>query len=268
MRTPTLGSLAAATTLAVLAPLAPATAGAAAPTDLRAADFRAADLRAADFRAAACREADHADLASGSATRTTVLSEQVEGLRTLTVTAERLSYANGARCDLVHVDGRLRFGQGLKGYKARLRDMGTLVVAGADQGEVEHRGISTGAGGTPPLRELDQEVLVAVVYTPTDSGTIPPLPDLPAEWQGQPYTFTHTRTTAEATFRARVGERQSFTVTPATRAAAARRLERDLSIAPSAADRRDARRTYRLALRGVRLVMKPFTARWSGELPG
>lgn len=258
MRAATLGSLTAATSLALLAPFAPATAGAAAP----------ADFRAADFRADACRDADHAGLASGSATRTTVLSERVEGLRTITVTAERLSYANGARCDLVWVDGRLAFGQDLKGYQASVGDMGDLVVAGTAQGEVEHRGISTAVGGTPPSHELDREVLGAIVYTPTDSGTLPELPGLPAEWQGQPYTFTHTRTTAEATFRAREGRRESFTVTPATRAAAARRLERDLRIATSAADRRDARRTHRLALRGVRLVMKPFTARWSGELPG
>ena len=253
MRASSLGSLTAATAVAVLAPLAPIHAGATEP---------------ADFRTTACRDADHGGLASGSTTRATALSEQVKGLRSLTVTAERLTYANGARCDLVYVDGRLELGQGVKGYKARVSEMGTVVVAGTDQGELEVRGIATGVGGTSVLRELDHEVLGAVVYTPTESGTMPALPGLPPEWQGQPYIVTHTRTTAEATFLARVGTKQSFTVTPATRAAAARRLERDLDRATSAADRRDARRTYRLALRGVRLVMKPFTARWSGELPG
>ena len=40
-----------------------------------------------------------------------------------------------------------------------------------------------------------------------------------------------------------------------------------LADADSAAERRDARRTYRLALEGVRLVMKRFRYEWTGELP-
>lgn len=188
-------------------------------------------------------------------------------LGSLGVTGVRLTYPNGARCDVLSVDGRLPFGHDVKRYAADLSELGTLVVAGADQGETEHQGIGTSVGGSP-FREFDDVVLGAVVYTPTESGTMPALPGIPPEWQGQPYTFTHTRTTASLDLRLRKGVEKTFRVTPATRAAAARRLERDLMVASSAADRRDARRTYRLALDGIRLVMKPFRASWSGELPG
>lgn len=252
MRAATLSTLTAATALAVLAPLVPSAAGAAAP---------------ADAVARACRGADSSDLASGTPTRTTLLRDRSELLESLTVIGVRLTYPNGARCDVLSVDGRLPFGHDVKRYAADLSELGTLVVAGADQGETEHQGIGTSVGGSP-FREFDDVVLGAVVYTPTESGTMPALPGIPPEWQGQPYTFTHTRTTASLTLRLRKGVEKRFTVTPATRAAAARRLERDLALASTAADRRDARRTYRLALEGVRLVMKPFRASWSGELPG
>lgn len=188
-------------------------------------------------------------------------------LGSLGVTGVRLTYANGARCAVLSVDGRLPFGHDVKRYAADLSELGTLVVAGADQGETEHQGIGTSVGGSP-FREFDDVVLGAVVYAPTESGTMPALPGIPPEWQGQPYMFTHTRTTASLDLRLRKGVEKRFTVTPATRAAAARRLEHDLVVASSAADRRDARRTYRLALDGVRLVMKPFRVSWSGELPG
>lgn len=197
-----------------------------------------------------------------------VLSERVKGLKGVTITAERVTFANGARCDLLHVDGRLPFATDLRKASGEVTDLGTLVVAGADQGETEHNSASTGFSTAPPVRYLEQQVLGTVVYLPTEGGTMPASPFLPPAWQGQPYTYTHTRTTMSATFGARKGEEKHFRVTPATRAAAARRLERDLALASSAADRRDARRTHRLALRGIRLEMKPFRARWSGELPG
>ena len=65
----------------------------------------------------------------------------------------------------------------------------------------------------------------------------------------------------------RTSVKKTFTITPATRATAKRRLTSALADADSAAERGDARRTYRLALRGVRLVMKRFHHEWSGELP-
>lgn len=257
MRATTFSSLTAATVLAALVPLAPATASEGDPTD----------FRAADFRAAACRNADHEGIASGGASRATLLTQRLRPLGSIVVTGVRLTYANGVRCDVVSLDGRLPFGHDLKGYDAQVSERGTLVVAGVHQGETELRGIGNAVGGSP-VRELDDEVLGAVVYATTESGTVPAAPGVPAQWQGQPYTFTHTRTTAEATLRLRKGVEKRFTVTRATRAAAARRLQRDLDLATSAADRRDARRTYRLALDGVRLAMKPLTAHWSGELPG
>ncbi|MBS2940344.1 hypothetical protein KDN32_21620 [Nocardioides sp. J2M5] len=216
----------------------------------------------------ACRGADSADLASGTPTRTTLLRDRSELLGSLEVTGVRLTYPNGARCDVLSVDGRLPFGHDIKGFDTEVSELGTLVVAGADQGETEHQGIGRNLRSSSPFRELRDEVLGAVVYAPTESGTMPALPGIPPAWQGQPYTFTHTRTTASLDLKARKGVEKSFKVTPATRAAAARRLERDLAVARSAADRRDARRTYRLALDGVRLVMKPFRVSWSGELPG
>ncbi|UFN42879.1 hypothetical protein [Nocardioides okcheonensis] len=253
MRAATLSTLTAATALAVLAPLAPAAAGATAPNDALAET---------------CRVADAADVASGAATATTVLRERLRRLGSLEVTGVRLTYANGARCDVVTVDGRLPFGHDMKGYDAELSERGTLAVAGTTRDETEHQGIGRSTRSSSPFHGFDDEVLGAVVYVPVESGTMPPLPGIPPEWQLQPYTFTHTSTTASLTLRLRKGVEKRFTVTPATRAAAARRLERDLALASTAADRRDARRTYRLALDGVRLVMKPFRASWSGELPG
>ncbi|CAM3849558.1 hypothetical protein [Nocardioides zeicaulis] len=263
MRTSTLGCLASATVLALLSPLAPAPATASAA---------ATSAGSTDWRTQACRDAGSES--SGTPSRATLLEGRVRGLRSLTVTAERLTWGDGVRCDLVSVDGRPPFGRDLPSYGAEVAEMGTLVVGGVDQGETEHQRVSMGVGssagpaGSTSPRDVDHEVLGAVVYSPSESGTFPSPSDLPAAWQGQPYSFTHTRTTIVATFHARAGVRKTFTVTPATRAAAARRLERDLGAATSAADRRDARRTYRLALHGVRLVMKPFTTRWKGELVG
>ncbi len=181
----------------------PGAAGAAAPSDALAET---------------CRGADAADLASGTPTRTTLLRDRSELLESLTVIGVRLTYPNGARCDVLSVDGRLPFGHDVKRYAADLSELGTLVVAGADQGETEHQGIGTSVGGSP-FREFDDVVLGAVVYAPTESGTMPALPGIPPEWQGQPYMFTHTRTTASLTLRLRKGVEKRFTVTPATRAA-------------------------------------------------
>ena len=124
----------------------------------------------------------------------------------------------------------------------------------------------SGTGGTSPIRRADHLVLDAVVVLADESGTTPDSVVLPEPLRNEPYTSTHTRTTFTATVNGRVGTEETFTVTAATRAAAKRRLSRDLAMAETAADRQAARKTYRLALRGVRLVMKRFKDSWSGEL--
>ena len=75
MRATAVSSLTAATALAALVPLAPATASEAARADSRTADFRTAD-----FRAAACRNADHDGIASGDASRATLLTQRLRPL--------------------------------------------------------------------------------------------------------------------------------------------------------------------------------------------
>ncbi|WP_210439270.1 hypothetical protein [Nocardioides xinjiangensis] len=246
-----LASIAALATLAALAPMGPA-AHAAAP---------------GDWRTAACADDNHDDLALGAYTVTQAKSHRVRQIRSLTLTAERLVFASGTRCDLLSVDGRVRGGHELTGHGSDMALMGELVVGGVSQGEMEGHSSQTGAGGTEPIRHARHRVLDAMVFRDVESGTVPDSAAVPEAWRNQPYTFTHTRTTFTATVTGRVARRKTFTVTPATTAAADRRLAAALAVADSTAERRAARKVHRLALRGVRVVMRKFRHDWSDELP-
>lgn len=248
-------TLASVTTVAVLAALAP----------LGTAPAQAA--KASDWRTEACAEQNHDGLALGSFTVTDKRTQRVKQVPSLTLTAERVTFASGVRCDLVHLHGRVPFGRELTGYGLGLTTMGDLVISGTSQGEIAKTSLSRGVGTTDPIRRANHLVLAAVVFLDVEEGTMPDAAMLPEPWRNQPYTFTHTRTTFTANLNGRVGTKRTFTVTPATRVAAERRLSADLAAADDAADRRAARQTHRLALRGVRLVMKSFTSSWTGELP-
>jgi len=253
MRAAALGSLTASVLVAAtLAVTAPTAASASAAPD--------------DWRAAACKDADR-DLAVGAYAVTSRLAERLEDLPSVTVTAERLTFANGARCDLLHLHGRLPVERQLRGHSAEVSTLGELVVAGASQGEMASHTVASGAGGNIPIRDVDHLVLGAVTFRDVESGTMPDTVVLPEPWRNQPYAFTHTRTTYTVKLVGKVGSHTRFTVTPATRAAARRRLTQDLTAAQNGADRRAARHVFRLALRGIRLDLKTFRARWSGELP-
>ena len=248
----TLGSLTALAVLTVLAPLGSATASGAAP---------------ADWRTAACEDASTLDGPLGSYTVVKTSSERVDKLPSVMLTAERLVFAGGTQCDLVQLDGRIPFGQELTGWTTEVTVLGQLVVAGADQGETDRTSSVSVRGSSDAIRETEHLVLDAVVFPADETGTMPDHVAVPAPWRNQPYTFSHTRTTFDTTITGRVGTEKTFTVTPATIAAAKRRLTRDLALAETGADRRAARKTYRLALEGIRLVMKRFEHDWSTELP-
>lgn len=249
-----------------LGPLAASALVAAALTVTAATGASAGAAAPDDWRAAACKDADR-DLAVGAYTVTSRLAERLEDLPSVTMTAERLTFTNGARCDLLHLDGRLPLERQLRGHSAELSMMGDVVIAGASQGEMASHTVANGAGGNIPIRDVDHLVLGAVAFRDVESGTMPDSALLPEPWRNQPYTVTHTRTTYTVGLVGKVGTQKRFTVTPATRAAAQRRLTLDLAAAQNGADRRAARQTYRLSLRGIRLELKPFRTRWSGELP-
>lgn len=196
MRAMTLAILTAAVPLAVLAPPGPATATAAAP---------------ADVPGVLCRASDGQDILSGAATRTTVLRERLGPRGSLRLTGLRLTYANGARCDVVTLDGRLPSGYDLRAFRASFTLRERLAVAGVDQGETTGLGIIGGRRGGP-VRKLDGEVIGAFVYTTVETGTFPATPELPEAWHHQPYTFTHTRTTGRVTLRLRRHETKPFVV--------------------------------------------------------
>jgi hypothetical protein len=250
MRPTTLGSLTAATALAVLAPLAPA--GAAGSSD---------------WRTVACADDNDDGLALGAYTVAQAQTHRVAQIPSLTLTAEHLVFASGTRCDLISLDGSVPFGQEVKGHASSISLLGELVVGGVSQGEMASSTSVTGVGGSEPIRVIRNVVLGADVFADVETGTMPDSTSLPEPWRNQPYTFTHTRTDFTASVDGRTSVKKTFTVTPATRATAKRRLTSALADADSAAERSDARRTYRLALRGVRLVMKRFHHEWSGELP-
>lgn len=221
---------------------------------------------AGDWRAAACAD-DDKDLATGSYAVAQVLTQPVKQVPSLTVTAERLVFANGARCDLLSLDGPVPVGKELTGYGSEMTVLGQLVVGGVDQGEMSSTRAVSGYGGSSPIARARHLVLGAEVFPAVESGTVPDSPTVPAGWRNQPYTSTHTRTTFTATVNGATGKKKTFTVTPATKAAAKRRLDVALALADTAAERRAARQTYRLALQGVRYVMKTFRFDWSGEIP-
>lgn len=220
-----------------------------------------------DWRAAACAEDNRDGLALGAYTVAQSQQRRVKQIPTLTLTAQRLVFASGTRCDLISLDGSVPFGREVKGHGSSMSILGELVVGGVSQGEMEGSGSVTGVGGTEPIRGIRDVVLGAEVFTDVETGTMPDSTSLPESWRNQPYTFTHTRTGFTASVEGRTSRERTFAVTPATRAAAKRRLASALADADSAAERRDARRTYRLALEGVRLVMKRFRYEWTGELP-
>lgn len=193
-------------------------------------------------------------------------SERLDEVPSLTVTTERLVFASGAQCDLLHLDGTLPFDQEVRGYRARLTTRGELVIGGVSQGENGRASNAIGSSSSVGTHDLRRFVLVAQVYVPDEAGTLPDSVEIPEPWRNQPYTSTFTRTTLGLTLRGKVGTRKTFAVTAATRDAAKRRLARDLELSANATDRHAARKIFRLALRGVRLEMKSFTARWSGEL--
>lgn len=219
-----------------------------------------------DWRSQACASSGSDVRAGDTYTVVTKDAGRLERVPTLTVTIERLVFDGGVQCDLLQLDGRLPFGTELRGHGAEVDVMGELVINGVDQGEMQLSGSFHGVGGSAPIRVVRHVVLNAVTYVPDESGTVPDSPTLPEPWRNQPYTSTHTRTTFSAHVSGRIGTEKPFTVTHATRAAAERRLAAELEVAQHAVDRRAARRTYRLALRGIRLVMTPFRERWSGEL--
>lgn len=248
---PALASVAALATLTVVVP--------AGPTAYAASSD--------DWRAAACAEDNRDGLALGAYTVAQVQSRRVKQIPSLTLTAERLVFTSGTRCDLISLDGSVPFGREVKGHGSSISLLGELVVGGVSQGEMEGSGSVTGVGGSEPIRGIRDVVLGAEVFSDVETGTMPDSTSLPESWRNQPYTFTHTRTGFLASVSGRTSTKKSFPVTPATRATAKRRLAAALADADSPAERRDARRTYRLALEGVRLVMKPFRYDWSGELP-
>ncbi len=227
----------------------------------------AAHAASGDWRTAACAERNRDGLALGTYTVAQVQTQRVEQVPSLTISAESLVFASGARCDLLSLDGRAPFGRDLTGYGSTMSRLGELVVGGASQGETEGTGSVTGVGGSVPIRRARHEILGAVVFNEVETGTMPDHAGVPAPWRNQPYTTTHTRTTFTATINGALARKKTFTVTRSTKAAAKRRLDIDLALADSAAERRDARATYRLALRGIRLVMKTFRYDWSSELP-
>ena len=221
----------------------------------------------ADWRAAACEDASRLDGPLGSYTVAKTATGGVRKLPSVTLTAERLVFTSGAQCDLVQLDGPVPFRRELRGHSAEITVLGQMVVGGADQGEMERATSFSLVGSSRAIRETGHRVLDAVVFRPDETGTMPDDAALPAPWRNQPYTSAHTRTTFATTISGRVGTERTFTVTPRTRAAAKRRLTIALALAQSDADRRVARKTYRLALRGIRLVWRRFTQSWSVELP-
>jgi hypothetical protein len=248
--TTVLGTLTATALLASLAPLGVAPAGAAS---------------ARDWRAAACAE-DDGDLAVGSYEVAQALTQRVKQIPSLTLTAEHLVFANGARCDLLSLDGSVPEGRELTGYGSEVTVLQQMVVGGVDQGEMEGIQAVSGNFGRATAR-AKHLILGAQVFSDVESGTVPDSPAVPAPWRNQPYTSTHTRTTFTASVDGGIGRKKTFPVTPASTAAAKRHLTLDLMGADTAGERQAARRTYRLALRGVRYVMKSFHLVWSGELP-
>lgn len=230
---------------------------------------------ATDWRQSACKQqpagvAEEVPV-SGTGTVVSTTVTRVRPLAGVKVVAERLDFS-GVTCDLLYVTGTLPAG-------ARVTETGyahevwaDLIVGDVQQDPIpapSHFGFGTGWFGESEVAGVPRNVALidAVAFRAVETGTIPDEPGVPTEWKGDPYTITHLRTDWRVDIAGSRLVRKTFTVTAATKVAAERRLQRQLRAARTAAQRQAARKTYRLALRGIKLVRRKFDVELAGSKP-
>lgn len=256
-----------------------------------------------DWRTDACLEAAEPEAPiAGTGTVVASAVTRLADLPGVKLTSERLDFS-GVTCELLYVSGKVPLGAAVSGSGYTYTTYATLVVDGIDRGVSEQRELSGGSTGLYEFPDEDMagmpqpsELFAAVTYRNVESGTVPALPGIPADWQGKPYTATYTRSDWTATFDGKALVEKEFHATRATdqaarvlatkqiaradstyakRAAEIKRSGMSSSwkrdeLAEAAATRRStvalARKTFRLALSGQRLVNRRFHAEYAGTL--
>ena len=256
-----------------------------------------------DWRARACTDMEGLEVElsgprtvlPGQVTRV----EEVDGMR---ITVDRLDFG-GVTCELLRIGGPIPAGTDVTVVRGQWCSADTLAVNGvatADHPSSSCEGVAT------PVRlhrksllfrsPKDVSVLVVSSYRAQESGVFEDEEGLPPEWVGAPWTQSVVQTSWGVRLRGTTLVEQPFARDRRTDRAASVALsravsraeavyrrtvreieERDLTnyaerelVAEAAALRAEsvavARRTHRLALRGIRLVPKKFSGSYSGLL--
>lgn len=260
-----------------------------------------AEPTAEDWRAAACADQGTVeDAPTGASTLVASSRVPVDGLPGVQVGIDRLDFS-GVSCEVLYVDGALPRGAAIDVTRNSLCSTFAYALDGKESGEGE--GCSSLAGPirlytsrTPLDLPEDVEVLSIQTFRGQDSEVLQAEPGMPPRLIGKTRTTTHTGSSWRVRLRSTTQTRREFDrsratdraarlaypkqVARATRAYEARvarinrsdypRLFKDVMIREAAADRKEsvalARKKQRLALDGVRLVVRESSAGVGGTL--
>ncbi|HXH80710.1 hypothetical protein [Nocardioides sp.] len=256
---------------------------------------------ARDWRATACIEEPGLDVTvSGAHTVVTRQVTPVAEVPGMTLRVDRLDFS-GVTCELFYVRGAIPAGAAVSLARNSFCTYTRWVLNGVDEGE--GASCTSFAGPTslyPSTSYVDVPnnvmLAAAVTYRPHESGVLTAEPGMPPELVDAPYSVTYVRSEWFATLAGKTLVKRPFERTNATdkaaqasyekRAARAARIHAVRVADIRASDRPEvwkrrqlvkaaavrsesmslARRTYRLAEQGVRLVKKRFSGTYTGTV--
>lgn len=255
-----------------------------------------------DWRADACRDAGYVEDAATGAGQLVVSSRvPVDGLPGVEAGVDRLDFS-GVTCEVLHVAGAVPRGASLSVFRNQWCAGFDYALDGVPQRD--GHSCSAVAGPFPLYSEDsyfelpdDVEVLIVETFRAHESEVVEDEPGLPPKYVGATLTTDHTGSSWQVVLRGTLEERRTFdrtrTTDRAARAAYVRKVARATrdfearvarirakhlplawkawKIDEARAERREtlagARRVQRLALRGVRLVVRDFYDAAGGTLP-